>query len=180
MADREIAAARHEPDTVAALAELLIETVAAGGSVGFMRPLEPEVALAFWTGSLRSADAGERVVLVARSGHLLVATVTLILATQQNQPHRAEIAKLMTRAAHRGHGVARSLMGRAEQIAAERGRTLITLDTAQEDGAAGFYERIGYQPVGVIPDYALKPHGGLTGTVVYYKRLRAVDARGPG
>ena len=85
-----------------------------------------------------------------------------------------DIAKLMTRISHRGRGVARSLMLEAERIAARRGRTLLVLDTAEEDGAAGVYDKLGYQRVGIIPDFALKPHGGLTGTIVYYKRLDPV------
>jgi len=88
-----------------------------------------------------------------------------------NQPHRGEIEKLMTRISHRGRGVARSLMLEVERIAVERGRTLLVLDTAAEDGAAGLYERLGYQRVGVIPGYTLKPHGGLTGTIIYFKPI---------
>lgn len=77
----------------------------------------------------------------------------------------------MTRVAARGRGLARALMVEAERIAIERGKTLLTLDTAEEDGAAGLYESLGFQRVGVIPDYALKPHGGLTGTIIYFKRI---------
>jgi ribosomal protein S18 acetylase RimI-like enzyme len=147
--------------------------VADGGSVSFMHPLGAEVATAFWAKSLAAADAGERVVLGARLGGELVATVTLDLATPPNQPHRADIAKLMTCVALRGQGLARALMLEAETIAAAEGRSLLTLDTAAEDGAAGFYERLGYQRAGMIPDYALKPHGGLTPTLIYFKRLGA-------
>jgi ribosomal protein S18 acetylase RimI-like enzyme len=78
---------------------------------------------------------------------------------------------MMTRLDRRGQGVGKALVQAAEDIAAARGRTLINLDTAEEEGAAGFYESLGYQKVGIIPDYALKPYGGLTGTVIYWKRL---------
>jgi ribosomal protein S18 acetylase RimI-like enzyme len=158
-------------DTIEQLSSLLIETVAAGGSVSFMHPLSVDDAAAFWTKSLAAADRGERIVLGADLGGAIAATVTLDLATPPNQPHRADIAKLMTRVAHRGYGLARALMLEAERLAAARGRTLLTLDTAEEDGAAGFYDRLGYQRAGLIPDYALKPHGGLTGTILYFKRL---------
>ena len=104
--------------------------------------------------------------------------MTLDLATPPNQPHRAEIAKLMTRVRHRGRGIARSLMLEAERIAVERGRTLLVLDTAAEEGAAAFYERLGYQRVGIIPGYALKPHGGLTGTIIYFKAIGAAARDG--
>jgi ribosomal protein S18 acetylase RimI-like enzyme len=77
----------------------------------------------------------------------------------------------MTRMTHRGQGIARMLMQAAETIAIDRGRTLLTLDTAVEGGASTLYEGLGYQKTGVIPDYALLPHGGLTGTIIYWKRL---------
>lgn len=163
----------HDAPTVAALSGLLIEVVAGGGSVSFMHPLAPGAAAAFWSRSLAAADAGERVVLGAFSGGALVATVTLHLDCPPNQPHRGEIAKLMTAVAHRGQGLARALMVEAEAIAAGRGRTLLTLDTAEEEGAAGLYEALGYEFAGLIPDYAFKPHGGLTGTRLYFKRVRA-------
>jgi ribosomal protein S18 acetylase RimI-like enzyme len=154
---------------IAALSDLLVEVVANGGSVSFMHPLAPDVAAAFWKDSLARAAAGGRAVLGALDGDDLIGTVTLDLATPPNQPHRAEIAKLMTRVSRRGRGVARSLMLEVERIAVKRGRTLLVLDTAAEEGAAGFYERLGYHRVGVIPGYALKPHGGLTATIIYFK-----------
>jgi GNAT superfamily N-acetyltransferase len=158
-------------ETIAALSELLIETVSNGGSVSFMHPLAPEVARSFWTRSLAAAEAGERVVLGARIDGRLVATVTLLLDCPPNQPHRGEIAKMMTSVPYRGQGIARALMVEAERIARERGRTLLNLDTAEDEGAGPFYEKLGYVRVGVIPDYAYKPHGGLCGTIIYYKRL---------
>ena len=166
-----IARLKADPETGAALAQLLVEVVANGGSVSFMHPLSMDDAAAFWTDSLTKAEAGARVVLGAWDGNDLVGTVTLDMGMPPNQPHRADIAKLMTRVSQRGRGVARSLMREAERIAAEHGRTLLVLDTAIEDGAAGLYDSLGYQRVGVIPDFALKPHGGLTGTIVFFKRL---------
>jgi ribosomal protein S18 acetylase RimI-like enzyme len=160
-----------KPAIVSALADLLIETVANGGSVSFMHPLAPGDARAFWDAALESAALGERVILGAFDGEVLIATVTLLLNCPPNQPHRAEIAKLMTRVSYRGQGVARLLMQQVERMAIDRGRTILTLDTATEDGAAGFYEKLGFERVGEIPDYALKPHGGLTGTIIYYKRI---------
>ncbi|HEY1164104.1 MAG TPA: GNAT family N-acetyltransferase [Chitinophaga sp.] len=160
-----------QPQTIAALADLLIETVANGGSVSFMHPLPPEQAIAFWENSLAAADRGERVVLGAFEGAGLLGTVTLLLDCPPNQPHRAEIAKMMTRMQHRNRGIARALALEAERIAIERGKTLINLDTAADEGAAGFYEKLGYLKAGEIPDYALKPHGGLTATILYYKRI---------
>jgi GNAT superfamily N-acetyltransferase len=167
----EIVALRNTPETVSALSDVLIETVANGGSVSFMHPLAPEVAAAFWTRSLSAADAGERVIFGAMEDGQLVGTVTLHLDCPPNQPHRGEIAKMMTRVSRRGRGIARTLMIEAERVARERGRTLLTLDTAAEEGAGPFYEKLGYTKAGVIPDYALKPYGGLCGTIIYWKRI---------
>jgi len=159
------------PDVIEELAELIIEVVANGGSVSFMHPLSKKTATAFWEASLASADRGERIILGARENGLLISTVTLLLNCPENQPHRAEIAKLMTRVSKRGQGVARALVTEAERIAVEKGRTLLNLDTAADEGAAGFYESLGFHKSGVIPDYALKPHGGLTDTIIYWKRI---------
>jgi ribosomal protein S18 acetylase RimI-like enzyme len=155
----------------AALSDILVEVVAHGGSVSFMHPLPVEAASRFWEGSLAAADRGERVVLGAFDGDELIGTVTLLLDLPPNQPHRAEIAKMMTRLSHRHRGVATALLRTAERLAIDRGRTLLVLDTAVDDGASGLYERAGFTLAGIIPDYALKPHGGLTGTMVYWKRL---------
>jgi ribosomal protein S18 acetylase RimI-like enzyme len=161
------------PGLVEDLAELLVETVAAGGSVSFMHPLDPAVAREFWREALADAEAGGRVVLGAWLDGELAGTVSLQPAWQDNARHRGEIVKLMTRPAFRGRGVARALMRAAEAAAIARGLTLLTLDTATEGGAAGLYEEAGFTLAGVIPDYALKPHGGLTGTALYWKRIGA-------
>ena len=155
----------------AMLSEILIEVVAHGGSVSFMHPLAPEAANAFWDGALAAADRGERIVFGAWDGDALVGTVTLLLDLPPNQPHRAEIAKMMTRVSHRGRGIASALMREAERCAVERGRTLLVLDTATEEGASGLYEKLGFTLAGTIPDFAYKPHGGLTGTNFYWKRI---------
>src|ERR1700712_5998560 len=166
-----IAPLAASPDTVTALGEMLVETVAHGGSVSFMHPLPLEAAEAFWRDSLGAAARGERIVLGAFDGESLIGTVTLLLNLPPNQPHRAEIAKMMTRLSHRHRGIATALLHDAERLALERGRWLLVLDTAEEDGAGGLYGRLGFQLTGLIPDYALKPHGGLTGTFIYGKRL---------
>ena len=167
----EITPLRASPTVGAMLSEILIETVANGGSVSFMHPLAPETAAAFWDGALAAAARGERIVLGAWDGDVLAGTVTLLLDCPPNQPHRAEIAKMMTRPSHRGQGVATALMRVAEELAVARARTLLVLDTAVEDGASALYERLGFIYAGTIPDYALKPHGGLTGTKIYWKRI---------
>jgi GNAT superfamily N-acetyltransferase len=157
-----------EPSAIERLADILIATVAAGGSVTFLHPLPRETAVAYWREAL--ADPG-RVVLGGYVEGALVGTVTLWLATPENQPFRAEIWKLMTDPAARRLGVARALMIAAEQLAVERGKTLLNLDTAADHGAAPLYDALGWTRVGEIPAYAYKPHGGLTATILYYKQL---------
>ena len=132
---------------------MLIETVANGGSVSFMHPLSREAADAFWRDSLASAERGERIVFGAFDGEKLVGTVTLLLDLPPNQPHRAEIAKMMTRLSHRHRGIATALLHAAERAAIERGRWLLVLDTADDEGASGLYERVGFQ--------ADRSHSGL-------------------
>jgi len=172
MPDIQIKALKFSPDICAALSDMLIETVANGGSVSFMHPLSLQSAETFWRDALASADRGERIVLGAFDGEELIGTVTLLLNLPPNQPHRAEIAKMMTRISHRHRGIATALLREAERIAIARDRWLLVLDTAEDEGAAGLYERMGFKLTGLIPDYALKPHGGLTGTLIYWKRLR--------
>jgi ribosomal protein S18 acetylase RimI-like enzyme len=167
----EIRALGPEPAVIERLAEILVATVSAGGSVHFMHPVSPEDAAGYWREAL--ADGGGRVVLGAFIAGRLVGTVTLWLGTPPNQPFRAEIWKLMTDPTVRRQGVARALMVEAERLAVSHGRSLLNLDTAIEGGAAPLYESLGWIRAGEIPDYAYKPHGGLVGTAIYYKRLDA-------
>ena len=171
MPEIEIVPLKNTPEIRGALSEILIEVVANGGSVSFMHPLQWETADEFWHRSLSAAERGERIVLGAFDNNHLVGTVTLILDCPPNQPHRAEISKLMTRVIHRRRGVAKELMRAAERLAIERGRTLLVLDTAADGGASSLYESLGFTLAGVIPDYALKPQGGLSATMIYWKRL---------
>jgi len=84
--------------------------------------------------------------------------------------NRQEIGRLQAGARYRG--IATALLREAERLAIAHGRWLLVLDTAEDEGAAGLYERVGFKLTGVIPDYAFKPHGGLTGTLIYWKRLQ--------
>jgi ribosomal protein S18 acetylase RimI-like enzyme len=165
----------HDAPTVDRLADILAATVAAGGSVHFMDPTPIDQARAYWTGAL--ADTG-RIVLGAFVDGALMGTVTLYLDTPPNQPFRGEIWKLMVAPEGRRQGLARALMLEAQRLAAEHGRTMLTLDTATEGGASELYESLGWERAGVIPDYAYKPHGGLVGTAIYYKRLESAAPSG--
>jgi ribosomal protein S18 acetylase RimI-like enzyme len=171
VADIVITRLDSSPTTRAALSAILVEVVASGGSVSFMHPLDPVAAATYWDHALASAARDERVILGAWDGNVLAGTVTLLLDLPPNQPHRAEVAKLMTRPSHRGLGIATSLMKAVEAVAVERARTLLVLDTAVDGGAASLYTRLGFTLTGEIPEYAFKPHGGLTGTLIYWKRI---------
>ena len=140
MSEIQIKALSVSPKICQMLSEIMMEVVANGGSVSFMHPLEQQTAEAFWHHALAAAGRGERIVLGAWDGNVLAGTVTLLLDCPPNQPHRAEIAKLMTRLSYRGQGVAAALMRAAEALAVERERTLLVLDTATEGGASRLYE----------------------------------------
>ncbi|MBB6246643.1 GNAT family N-acetyltransferase [Rhodanobacter sp. A1T4] len=167
----EITSLSASPKIVDMLSEIIVEVVTNGGSVSFMHPLAPETAKAFWNDSLAAAAIGKRVVLGAWDGEMIVGTVTVLLDCPPNQPHRAEIAKLMTRLSHRGQGIAVALMHAAEAMAIKNHRNVLVLDTAVDGGASALYDGLGFTLAGVIPDYALKPHGGLTGTKIYWKHI---------
>jgi len=159
------------PEAAPRLATILAETVAVGGSVHFMHPTPMAEAEAYWAKALDGAALGDRVVLGAFVNGRLEGTVTLFLDTPPNQPFRAEIWKLMVAPGARRQGLAGKLMRAAEALALEKGRNLLNLDTATEGGAAELYESLGWVRAGIIPGYAYKPNGGLTGTAIYYKRL---------
>jgi predicted N-acetyltransferase YhbS len=154
------------------LADVLIDCVEGGASVSFMWPLSRDKAIAFWRGVAEGAARGERVLLAAEDDRRIVGTVQLVLAQPDNQPHRADLAKLLVHRSMRQRGIGEALMRAAEVAAHEAGKTLLVLDTASAD-AERLYSRTGWQKSGVIPDYALLPHGGLCDTVFYYRRLGA-------
>lgn len=172
-----IRAAGDEPRLAAALAEVLIDCVEGGASVSFMRPLPHQRALAFWQGAMDSARRGERIVLVAEDvgSDTVVGTVQLLLAMPDNQPHRADLAKMLVHPRARRRGLGAALMQAAEAAARDAGKTLLVLDTVTGGDAERLYSRLGWQRVGVIPGYALWPGGGLCDTTYFYKLLTAAQ-----
>jgi ribosomal protein S18 acetylase RimI-like enzyme len=153
-----------------ALTDLLIDCVDGGASVSFMQPLTRERALAFWRRVGESAARGERVLLVAEDASGVVGTVQVILDQPENQPHRADVAKMLVHRRARRRGWGERLMRAAEREAQAAGKTLLVLDTASAD-AERLYGRLGWQRAGVIPGYALLPQGGLCDTTYFYRRL---------
>jgi ribosomal protein S18 acetylase RimI-like enzyme len=169
-----------DPAVVEQLADLLIDCVRGGASVGFMAPLRRDRAVAFWRATLESATHGERIVLVATDGAAgrVAGTVQVVLAMPDNQPHRAEVAKLLVRRTARRRGLGAELMRAAEVAARAAGKELLVLDTATGGDAERLYARLGWRRCGVIPGYALLPHGGLCGTTIFYRALTDSGSEG--
>ena len=158
------------PADIDGLADVLVDCVEGGASVGFMLPMTRAKALACWRKVADSAAREERILIVAEEGGRIVGTVQVVLDLPENQPHRADVAKMQVHRSQRRKGVGEALMRAAETAAKEAGRTLLVLDTASAD-AERLYERCGFRRVGTIPDFALLPQGGYCDTVVFYKAL---------
>jgi GNAT superfamily N-acetyltransferase len=150
------------------LADVLIDCVEGGASVSFMHPLPRERALAYWRRVAQGVETGERALLVAADAQGLCGTVQLELEQPENQPHRADLSKMLVHRRARRRGLGAALMQAAEATARACGKTLLVLDTASDD-AERLYERAGWVRVGVIPGYALLPQGGLCATTLYYR-----------
>jgi GNAT superfamily N-acetyltransferase len=152
------------------LAAVLLDCVDGGASVGFMQPFSGARASAWWRGLAADIQAGNRVLLVAEDDHGIVGTVHLVLAQPDNQPHRADLCKMLVMRRARKQGVGAALMDAAERAARSAGKTLLVLDTASQD-AERLYARMGWTRLGVVPGFALLPGGGLCDTTYFYREL---------
>lgn len=153
------------------LVVLLDDAVAGGASVGFLPPLDPVVARAYWRDTIAAVAAGRRVLLLAREGDAAVGTGQLGFPAMPNGRHRAEVMKLMVLRSARRRGIGRALMLALEDEARRRGRTTLVLDTRQGDVSERLYASLGWRLAGIIPAYAESADGRLDATAVYYKRL---------
>jgi GNAT superfamily N-acetyltransferase len=166
--------ALHAPVADAALeqlAEVLADCVEGGASVSFMSPFSHQQALAFFRDVTGSVTAGDTVLLAARLDGRIVGTVQLGLDTPPNQPHRADIRKMLVHRSARGRGVGAALMARVEAEAQRHGRWLLVLDTVPGESGHRLYLRAGWTQTGLVPDYALFPDGRLCDTAIMWKRL---------
>lgn len=153
------------------LSEVLIDCVEGGASVSFMLPIARASVVEFWRGVAAGVARGERILIAAENAAgQIVGTVQIIFAQAENQPHRADVAKMLVHRQARRRGIGAALLGAAERAARNAGRTLLVLDTASGD-AERLYAKLGWQRCGVIPGYALLPGGGLCDTTFFYRTL---------
>lgn len=153
------------------LAEILTDCVNDGASVGFMAPCEWQGFIPYWNRVFNEVERSDTALLVAEHNGEIVGTVQLGLAQMPNQPHRADLKKLLIHRKARGLGLARKLMEAVEEEARNRRKTLLCLDTATGSPAEAIYTHLGWERVGVIPDYALYPDGSPCATTLFYKGL---------
>jgi GNAT superfamily N-acetyltransferase len=156
---------------LAGLCEVLIDCVEGGASVNFMWPMTREKAERYWSGVAHGLARGERALVIAEDPRgEIMGTAQAVWAEAENQPHRADISKMLVRRNARRHGVGALVLAAAERAARDAGRTLLVLDTASPD-AERMYERAGWQRVGAVPKFALMPDGPFCTTVFFYKDL---------
>lgn len=160
-----------DAEQVAQLTSVLLDCVDGGASVGFMQPLSLDQAHAFWERVAAGVAAGERALLVAHDGVGIVGTVQLVLDQPDNQMHRADLCKMLVHRRGRRRGLGAALMRGAEDMARACNKKLLVLDTATGSDAERLYGRLGWQRVGVIPDYAHWPDGAPCGTTYFYKAM---------
>lgn len=164
--------ANEAASCIEALADVLVDCVEGGASVSFMLPLPREKALAFWRGIAGGVARGERVLLVAADEDgRIVGTVQLVTAQPDNQPHRADVAKMLVHRSARRRGVAQRLMAAVEDAARAEAKTVLVLDTVTGGDAERLYARSGWQRVGEVPNYALMPDGEACATTYFHKQL---------
>jgi GNAT superfamily N-acetyltransferase len=154
------------------LADVLVDCVEGGASVSFMSPFPHAEALVFFRKVAASVSARDTVLLAARLNGRIVGTVQLGLDTPPNQPHRADIKKMLVHRSARNHGIGAALMARVEEEARRHGRWLLVLDTVPGENGHRVYQRAGWTETGIIPDYALFPDGRICDTTVMWKRLQ--------
>lgn len=154
-----------------ALAAVLRDCVEGGASVSFMAPFSQADAESFFEKALDGVERGERILLAAFDESALVGTVQILTATPPNQPRRADVAKLLVLRSARGQGVATRLMERVEKAGRLAGKSLLVLDTVTGGAAEKLYVRLGWNRVGVIPNYALFPDGAPCATTIFWKEL---------
>jgi GNAT superfamily N-acetyltransferase len=162
---------RLDDREIAQLAEILVDCIDGDAGVSFLHPLAPGKAEAFWRDVAAGVERGDRAVLVAEDDEGIVGTVQLVLAQPENQPHRADLSKMLVHRRGRRRGLGAALLDAAEQTARACGKSLLVLDTNTGSDAERLYASQGWVRVGEIPDFSVQPRGGLRATTVFYKRV---------
>ena len=161
------------------LCDVLMDCVEGGASVGFILPFTRNRAVQFWTRVAQGVATGQRALLIARDELGICGTVQLILDLPENQPHRADLVKMLVHRRARRRGLGANLMQAAESVARECGKTLLVLDAVTDGDAARLYERLDWVRVGDIPNYALMPNGSPCSTTCYYRSLIETNTDSP-
>jgi GNAT superfamily N-acetyltransferase len=164
--------------TAGQFADLLVDVVEGGDSLGFLAPLDHAEAAAWWESLAPAVADGELTVWAAREGDRITGTVSLRGERKANGRHRAEVIKLMVLRAARGRGIARGLLAAVEGEAAERGLSLLILDTQTGSAAERLYRAAGWTAAGIVPGYATDTAGVPHPTTIYFKSLQSDLARG--
>ena len=159
-------------DAIPALADLVIDATQSGASVNFLAGVTATESGGWWAARAAAVRDGSTTVFIARDGDAVVGCTLLARSTNPNSPHRAEIGKVIVRTSARRRGIGAALMDAAERRARDDGRWLLVLDTVTGEPPAAFYETLGWQRAGEIPNFALTPDGRLASTTYYWKDLR--------
>lgn len=173
----EILTSQTAHEKLSDLIDVLQDAVDSGASVGFLPPLSREVASDYWRSAFADVAAGHRLLLGALDGMTLVGSVQLELARKPNASHRAEVQRLLVARSFRRRGIGERLMRELHELARQRGRTLLVLDTRQGDPSEVLYQKLGYTRAGVIPGYARSASGSLDATAFYYRLMASGDER---
>jgi GNAT superfamily N-acetyltransferase len=163
--------AKAARDAIPALTDILQDVVANGASVGFMAWNMRADYERFWAGIADGVAAGQILLLAARLDGRIVGTAQVHPAGKPNQPHRADVAKVLVHSSAQRRGLGEALMQAAEDVARKAGRNLLCLDTDEFGAARRLYNRLGWTEIGTIPRYALMPDGSDCGSTFFYKSL---------
>ncbi|HVE51730.1 MAG TPA: GNAT family N-acetyltransferase [Casimicrobiaceae bacterium] len=166
-----VALDRHRDELVAILAD----AIESNASVGYILPIDATTIAGYWQKVIEEVAAGERYVFGTFVDDRLVGSVQLVPCAKPNQPHRADVQKLLVRSEWRGQGIGERLMIELEALALAQGRWLLLLDTRTGSKADALYTKWGWQVVGRVPDFALDPDGRLADCTFYWKRLSVVS-----
>jgi acetyltransferase len=157
------------------LAELLLDTLHSGASVGYQRTISLQEAESAFSHFRNELDKGERLIWIARDEQGLAGSISLQLPAQPEALNRANIKLLLVHRRARRSGVGKKLLAELEKTACMRQRGLLSLEVPAGSAAETFYRSQGYRCLGEIPDYLYSAGGYYQPAAIYFKRLFAVN-----